>query len=100
MFKGWFSLKPRCPHCDVKFEPEDGYLIGSYVINIGLTAVAAIAILIYLMVGTDLSTVTIQLIALGLAILLPVFLYPFTQLLWITLDLLIRPPHTLTDRYR
>jgi uncharacterized protein (DUF983 family) len=100
IFKGWFSLKERCPHCNVLFEPEDGYLLGSYVVNIGLTAVAAVAIVIYLMVTSSLSVVQIQVIGAALAIGIPIFMYPYTQLLWITLDLLFHPPGDFSHRHR
>jgi uncharacterized protein (DUF983 family) len=100
IFNGWFSLKERCPHCNVLFEPEDGYLLGSYVVNIGLTAVAAVAIVIYLMVTSSLSVVQIQVIGAALAIGIPIFMYPYTQLLWITLDLLFHPPGDFSHRHR
>jgi uncharacterized protein (DUF983 family) len=100
VFTGWFSLKERCPHCNVLFEPEDGYLLGSYVVNIGLTAVLAIATVISLMVWSDLSVVQIQIIGAALAIGIPVVLYPFTLLVWITLDLTIHPPGDFSQRHR
>jgi uncharacterized protein (DUF983 family) len=97
IFKGWFSLKERCPHCDVLYEPEDGYLLGSYVVNIGITAVAAVAIVVWLMIASDLSVLQIQIIGAGLAVGLPVFLYPYTQLFWISLDLLFHPTKDYSD---
>lgn len=100
IFKGWFTLKERCPHCNVLYEPEDGYLLGAYVINIGLTAVLAVATVISLMVWSDLSVVQIQIIGAALAIAIPIFFYPFTLLLWITLDLTIHPPGDFSQRHR
>lgn len=100
IFKGWFNLKERCPHCDVLYEPEDGYLLGAYVVNIGVTAVVAVAIVISLMVWTSLSTLQIQIIGAGLAVGIPVFFYPYTLLLWITLDLTIHPPGDFSQRHR
>lgn len=100
IFKGWFNLQERCPHCNVLYEPEDGYLLGSYVVNIGLTAVIAIATVISLMVWSDLSVLQIQIIGAALAVGIPIFLYPYTQLLWITLDLTIHPPGDFSQRHR
>jgi uncharacterized protein (DUF983 family) len=100
IFKGWFSLKERCPHCNVLFEPEDGYLLGGYVVNIGLTAVSAIAIVISLMVWSSLSVLQIQIIGAALAIGIPIFLYPYTLLFWITLDLTIHNPGDFSQRHR
>ena len=100
IFKGWFSLKERCPHCNVLYEPEDGYLLGSYVVNIGLTAVLAVAVVVMLMVQSSLSVVEIQIIGAALAIGIPIFLYPYTVLFWITLDLLFHPPGDFSHRHR
>lgn len=100
IFNGWFSLKERCPHCNVLFEPEDGYLLGAYVINIGLTAVLAVATVISLMVWSDLSVVQIQVIGAALAVVIPIVFYPLTLLLWITLDLTIHPPGDFSQRHR
>lgn len=100
IFNGWFSLKERCPHCNVLFELEDGYLLGAYVINIGITAVLAVAAVISLMVWSDFSVVQIQIIGAALAIAIPIIFYPYTLLLWITLDLTIHPPGDFSQRHR
>ncbi len=100
IFNGWFSLKERCPHCNVLFEPEDGYLLGAYVINIGLTAVLAVATVISLLVWSDFSVVQIQIIGAALAIAIPILFYPYTLLLWITLDLTLHPPGDFSQRHR
>lgn len=100
IFKGWFSLKERCPHCNVLYEPEDGYLLGSYVVNIGITAVLSIAIVIWLLFQSGLSVLQIQLIGAGIAIGFPIFFYPYSVLFWITLDLLIHPPGDFSTRHR
>jgi len=100
IFKGWFSLKERCPHCNVLYEPEDGYLLGSYVVNIGITAVLSIAAVIWLLFGSSLSVVQIQIIGAAIAIGFPIFFYPYSVLFWITLDLLIHPPGDFSLRHR
>lgn len=97
IFKGWFTLKDRCPNCDVLYEPEDGYLLGGYVINIGLTAVVSIAVVIWLMIASSLSVLQIQIIGAALAIALPIFMYPYTLLFWISLDLLFHPTTDYSD---
>lgn len=100
IFNGWFSLKERCPHCNVLYEHEEGYLLGSYVVNIGLTAVLAIASVVSLMIWSDFSVLQIQIIGAALAIAIPIVLYPLTLLFWITLDLTIHPPGDFSQRHR
>jgi len=100
IFKGWFSLKERCPHCNVLYEPEDGYLLGSYVVNIGITAVLSVAAVIWLLFQSNLTVLQIQLIGAGIGIGFPIFFYPYSVLFWITLDLLIHPPGDFSSRHR
>lgn len=100
IFKGWFSLHDRCPHCDTLFAFEDGYFLGSYVINIGLTSLIAIAIVIWMLTSTSLSTLEMQGIAVALAVGLPLLLYPFSLSFWMMLDLVIHPPKDFADRPR
>src|SRR5699024_2773417 len=54
IFRTWFTLKDRCPHCNTLFAYEDGYFLGSYVLNLVLTSLIAIGVAIYMLFGTDL----------------------------------------------
>ncbi len=88
IFESWFTLKKQCPSCGSIFEPEDGYMLGSYVVNLGLTAVVGVLFAFGVVFGTDLSVVTIQIAAVALVIGLPIFLYGHAQLFWISIDLM------------
>lgn len=88
IFKNWFSLKEQCPGCGSVFEPEDGYMLGSYVVNLGTTALIAVLLAFYFVFGTDWSTTTIQIVAVAIVIGLPIFLYGHAQLIWICIDLI------------
>ena len=98
IFKSWFSLKERCPHCNTLFAYEDGYFLGSYVINLGLTSLIAISLVIWMLVGTDLSVLQMQVAGVVVAVALPLILFPFSLSFWMTLDLLVHP--NITDRPR
>jgi uncharacterized protein (DUF983 family) len=91
IFKNWFELKERCPSCNTLFAHEDGYFLGSYIINLGLTAVIAVLIAFWLIFQTDLSVVQMQIGTVILVVGLPLFLYPYSLSLWMTLDLLLHP---------
>lgn len=91
IFRSWFNLKERCPHCNTLFAYEDGYFLGSYVFNIVLTSLIAVALAIYMLVGTDLSVLQMQVIAVALVVILPFILYPYCLSFWMTLDLLVHP---------
>lgn len=88
IFKNWFSLKPQCPGCGSVFEPEDGYMLGSYVVNLGITAIIGVLLAFYLVFGTSLSVVAIQILAVAIIVIVPIFLYGHSQLIWISIDLI------------
>lgn len=88
IFRNWFSLKEQCPGCGSVFEPEDGYMLGSYVVNLGITALVAVLMAFYFVFGTDWSIVTIQIVAVTIVVGLPIFMYGHSQLIWICIDLI------------
>lgn len=93
IFKSWFTLKQQCPGCGSVFEPEDGYMLGSYVVNLGITALVGVLFAFFFVFGTDLSVVTIQIAAVALVVGLPIFLYGHAQLIWISIDLTFNSTH-------
>lgn len=70
------------------FEPEDGYMLGSYVVNLGLTAIVGVLFAFFFVFGTDLSVTTVQISAVALVIGFPILMYGHAQLFWICIDLL------------
>ncbi|HUQ39118.1 MAG TPA: DUF983 domain-containing protein, partial [Acidimicrobiales bacterium] len=36
LFTGWFRMKDRCPGCGYRFEREEGFFLGAYVINLAI----------------------------------------------------------------
>lgn len=100
IFSSYFSIKERCPHCDTLFAYEDGYFLGSYVINIGVTELTAVGIVIWLMVSSGLSVLQLQIIGVILAAGLPIACYPVAVCLWMVLDLVVHPPGKQSGRPR
>lgn len=100
IFSGWFTIREHCPHCRTLFAIEDGYFLGSYVINLGLTSIIAIAVVLWMIIWSDLSVIGMQISAVALAVLIPLFLYPYSLSLWMMLDLVIHPPGDFSRRHR
>lgn len=98
IFDGWFTLKDRCPSCETLFAAEDGYFLGSYVINLVLTSLIALAVVLWMIIRTDMSVIAMQVAAVILAVGLPPVLYPYTLSLWMTLDMVIHPPGNTSRR--
>ncbi len=88
IFENWFTLKKQCPGCGSIFEPEDGYMLGSYVVNLGVTALIGVLFAFSVVFGTDLDVVTLQIAAVILVVGFPIFFYGYAQLIWICIDLL------------
>ena len=88
IFENWFSLKKQCPSCGSIFEPEDGYMLGSYVVNLGVTALIGVLFAFGVVFGTDLSVGQLQVAAVVLMVGFPLFFYGYAQLVWICIDLL------------
>src|SRR5262245_39647911 len=36
LYRGWFRMKERCPSCGYRFEREDGFFVGAYLINFAI----------------------------------------------------------------
>lgn len=100
IFTNPFSIKKRCPTCGVLFAYEDGYFLGSYAINLVTTEFIAVAIVIWMLINTDLSVLQMQTIAVVFAVGLPLAFYSYALLLWMALDLTINPPRDFSERPR
>ena len=95
---GWFTLKKQCPTCGITYAYEDGYFLGSYAINLVVTELIAAAIVIGLIIWTDLSVLQMQIAAVVLAVGFPLLGYPFALLLWVSLDIAFHPPDPKTGK--
>lgn len=102
IFAGYFSLKPICPTCEVTFEREEGYFLGGYALNLVVSEILALGLAVWLLFGTrlrDLPLLPQELIAVSLAVVFPLLLFPFSRTVWMALDLFLNPPHENMERY-
>lgn len=86
MFKGLIAMHERCPNCNVKFEREPGFFLGSIYINYGITAVVTSVVYLGLMFskwGSDLQQMGI---AVAIAVILPILLHRHARSLWAGFD--------------
>ena len=94
-----FRMCPNCPDCGLHFdrEPEGGYWVGSYTINLMATEAVFAAVLVGTLVLTW-PTPPWDALAWGDAVLMltfPVVFFPWSKTLFIAIDLTFRPdePH-------
>lgn len=93
IFSSWLSMRERCPLCHWWFERGDGYFVGAMSVNMfGAEMVPAafyIALLVFTWPHPPWAALTG--VAVGLAVLTPLATYPFSRMLWLAIDLIVRP---------
>ena len=92
VFSSFWTLRDRCPHCGVPFEREEGYFLGAYAVNLLGAEFLGFAFVLALLIRTDLSTLALQIIAVVVAVGLPLLGYPYARSLWMVIDLMIHRP--------
>lgn len=95
LFDGWFRLRPACPRCGLLTDRgEHDYFLGAVLLNFVVaetTALAAVVVLLVLTWPTPPWGVLYGL-GLGLAVAIPIGFYPLSKMLWLAVDMGIRPP--------
>jgi len=95
VFARWLKLRERCPKCGLRFEREEGFFTGVYLVNYSFVAVAIVlelfVFLIYVNANEDAALLPAMAVGAATALLLPLLTYPFAKTLWIAIDLATRP---------
>jgi uncharacterized protein (DUF983 family) len=89
----WFKLAPACPRCRLRPERgESDYFLGGMMFNIGLAeGVFVIALVATLVTWPRVPWSLLQYGAPAAMVLAPIILYPFSKLVWLAFDLMLRP---------
>jgi uncharacterized protein (DUF983 family) len=93
LFNGWFRMVDHCPRCNYKFEREEGFFLGAYVINIGVSQLVAVAFIAIGVIATLPDPPVGKLIVIGLAVVIatPFVFYPFSKTIWTACDMIMHP---------
>lgn len=86
LFRNWFLMHPRCPHCDVTFEREPGFFLGSIYINYGLTALIVAIAYPLLRFQWQAPSRPLFIGALVFVVIFPILLFPWARSLWLGFD--------------
>ena len=104
LFRRWFHRIDRCPRCGLRFERVEGHWTGDLGLN---TIVSFSALFLTLIVGfaltyPDIPAVLLFLLAVGVALVVPVVFFPFSKTIWLAIDLMMRPldPDEVRPAYR
>jgi uncharacterized protein (DUF983 family) len=96
IFRSYFQLHERCPRCGYKFEREEGFFTGVYLVNYSVTALLLVVEIVAFMVVAlasdgDVSLVPWLVGGAAIAIVCPLLLYPYAKSTWAAIDLAARP---------
>lgn len=101
IFKGYFELRESCPRCRAPFEREEGYFLGAYALNLIVALFLGLGLAVLLIFGTALRDAGLlwqELVAVALAVAVPVLFFPYSRTVWIAMDLVFHPPGRGADR--
>ncbi len=96
LFTRWFRMKERCPGCGYRFEREEGFFLGAYVINLaiaqGMVILLAVVPLIVRLAGDPDASIAPFIVGgvIG-AVVAPMIFYPWSKTIWTAFDLMLRP---------
>lgn len=90
----WFRMRERCGKCGLRIERgEHDYWIGSMMFNLVLSELifAAIFLAVLIAVWPNVPWDTMQWVAPLMMLTAPAVLFPFSKLIWLAFDLMLRP---------
>jgi uncharacterized protein (DUF983 family) len=98
----WFKLAQACPRCRLRPERgESDYFLGGMMFNIALAEGVFVIVLIATLAVTwpHVPWTLLQYGAPAAMVLAPIILYPFSKLIWLAFDLMLRPavPNDLSE---
>ena len=103
LFTGWLKMKPTCPTCGMRFEREEGFFLGAYVVNFGVMLLS-LALFIGVGVALTLPDPPPGRLAIGgmvVGVLVPILFYPMSRTVWSAIDLTMKPlePHEIESAH-
>jgi uncharacterized protein (DUF983 family) len=92
--RGWFHRHDRCRTCGLAWRREEGFELGAVTMNTIVTFGAlTIAMAIgFVLTSPDIPVVPFVLSLTGVAVVVPIIIYPFTYTMWFAFELAVHPP--------
>jgi uncharacterized protein (DUF983 family) len=90
----WLGKYERCRTCGIRWRREEGFELGAVTLNTVLTfIVLTICMTVgFIMTSPDIPVLPFVLSLVGIAVLMPIVIYPFTFTLWLAIDLAVHRP--------
>jgi hypothetical protein len=90
-------MYPACSHCQVSFQREPGFYLGSIYFNYGLTALIIAVAYPVLLFKNVLSSTTLLPLALAFSLIFPMWFFRYARALWLGFDQFVDPRPGETD---
>lgn len=93
-FTGWFSKDDACHACGLAWRRDDvGFELGAVVIAtiVTFTAIIAAVAIGLVITAPEFATVGVIAVALAIAVVVPIVIYPISYTVWQAVDLIMRP---------
>ncbi|MEY2581305.1 MAG: hypothetical protein QOE09_1154 [Ilumatobacteraceae bacterium] len=89
----WLGKYERCRTCGIRWRREEGFELGAVTLNTVLTfLVLTIGMAVgFIITYPDIPVVPMVLSLVGIAVLMPIIIYPFTFTIWLAIDLAVHP---------
>lgn len=93
IFRSFGELHVRCPTCGLRFEREQGYWVGSMIIN----TIVTFGLLLFVLVGgivvfwPDVAWTGLFIATVAVAGLTPVLFHPFSRTVWMAIEMSYHP---------
>ncbi len=99
IFRTFGELHTDCPTCGLRFEREQGYWVGSMIINTIVTFGLLIAVLVggMLILWPDVPWTPLFIATLLVAGLTPVLFHPRSRTVWMAIEMSYHPVETDAD---
>ena len=96
-FRSWFKMVDNCSHCDVTFEREPGFFLGSIYINYAFTALTMTSMYIPALILEWAPNNQLIWYAFAYTIITPILLFRHARSLWLGFDQLFDPQQHKSD---
>jgi|GEM_PF-207731 uncharacterized protein (DUF983 family) len=96
VIRRWFALEPCCAKCGLQLDrgEMDDNVIGGMYFNIVLAELlfAAVLLIVVIAMWPHVPWAGVEYSLIAAMIIAPIIFYPASRLMWLALDLLLRPP--------
>jgi uncharacterized protein (DUF983 family) len=99
IFDAWFTLRERCPRCELQFQREEGGFLGAMTINYAVAAIIWIPVLIvgFALTSPDPPVLTLTLISIAIMVVVPLLFYPNSKSIWAAVEYLVSESEGLDE---